>query len=1049
MNGLIPWLRHRLPKPWLFGLYGALGGLIGATLIGEAVWWALRPPPAAGPVPTLRLAASPAVDVYKGGKNRFGIKIAKDGWAGAVTIKAEGTPAGVRIDPVTVPDDRGEIEIEVRADLGAPVGSSGIALTAQGPPGPGTPAADATMRLTVRENPPPPPGLRIGVAPGVVVDQSGKNRFGVLIARDDFRGPVTVDLSGLPAGVTAATPIVVPPDATTAEVEVRARADAPVGTGAVSVTATGPSGLPGAASPPTAFSRLELTVKAYAPPRGLRIGVSPGVVVDQGSKNRFGVVIARDNFSGPVTVELGDLPGGVTAAKTTLPDGVTTAEVEVQAAADAPGGTRTVSVTAVGPGGPPGATAPPTAFSRLDVTVNAYRPPTVMVDIMFVLDVTGSMGWAIDGVRDGIIKFAAELERRNLDVRVGLTGFRDHLAVLKSTAKGTSSSRRNRGASSLGRPGVVDTRKPLDLAPLPLIIGGEVFTKDYRAFAREVGENLSASGGGDGPESSLDALALASSHPFRQNAGRVLILITDAPPHIPDLQVPTIKQELVILRKARIDQLHLVIDPMYRPIYGPLQSQRKGAIFDLREAARGRGAFAAMLPEVSREIARIAMASQPPQPPPAAAQPPRQPPEAAAAALPPPAISAPPAPPRPLAVAAGDLPPIPPQPPVLKAVQSGQTFAVASTGRLLLAISAWTAVIAAMIAMALCVGQHHYLRQGWLHPSAALSGWIGGLIAGVTGGAAGQFLYQAAPGTLAGEAVFRILGWTLLGSLAGLVLAFFVPNLRSDRGMLGGALGGAAGALGFLGASIAFHGLPGGEIAGRILGAVLLGLALGLMLALAERMARKAWLEVCYGGGEFRTVNLGVEPVSIGSNSRAATIYARGAAPVAYRYWFLDGKVKQEDATTGAVTEVQSGEPISVGALSVTVHTAASATMTAPRTTPSPHKAPVAPTPPYPAAAGTPAVVRPIPPAQTAASAAPPPPAPAVPRAPAPAVAAFGAAATQPPPASAPSAAAFGATASQSPPPAVRQDSGTCPGCGRLVPGVPGRRYCITCDLYS
>src|SRR4051794_3332945 len=29
---------HRLPKPVLFGLYGALGGLLGALLLGELLW---------------------------------------------------------------------------------------------------------------------------------------------------------------------------------------------------------------------------------------------------------------------------------------------------------------------------------------------------------------------------------------------------------------------------------------------------------------------------------------------------------------------------------------------------------------------------------------------------------------------------------------------------------------------------------------------------------------------------------------------------------------------------------------------------------------------------------------------------------------------------------------------------------------------------------------------------------------------------------------------------------------------------------------------------
>ena len=32
-----------LPKPVLFGLYGAVGGLIGALFFGELIWYALKP----------------------------------------------------------------------------------------------------------------------------------------------------------------------------------------------------------------------------------------------------------------------------------------------------------------------------------------------------------------------------------------------------------------------------------------------------------------------------------------------------------------------------------------------------------------------------------------------------------------------------------------------------------------------------------------------------------------------------------------------------------------------------------------------------------------------------------------------------------------------------------------------------------------------------------------------------------------------------------------------------------------------------------------------
>ena len=49
------------------------------------------------------------------------------------------------------------------------------------------------------------------------------------------------------------------------------------------------------------------------------------------------------------------------------------------------------------------------------------------------------------------------------------------------------------------------------------------------AFQTEVGR-LTANGGGDNPESSLDALELAAIQPFRPKATKVILIITDAEP---------------------------------------------------------------------------------------------------------------------------------------------------------------------------------------------------------------------------------------------------------------------------------------------------------------------------------------------------------------------------------------------------------------------------------------------------------------------------------------------------------------------------------------
>ena len=64
-----------LPKPILFGLYGAIGGLVGAVLLGEPAWYALKPPLAVAP-PQVAVGASSSVKVYPKTENRLVVRIA-------------------------------------------------------------------------------------------------------------------------------------------------------------------------------------------------------------------------------------------------------------------------------------------------------------------------------------------------------------------------------------------------------------------------------------------------------------------------------------------------------------------------------------------------------------------------------------------------------------------------------------------------------------------------------------------------------------------------------------------------------------------------------------------------------------------------------------------------------------------------------------------------------------------------------------------------------------------------------------------------------------
>lgn len=114
------------------------------------------------------------------------------------------------------------------------------------------------------------------------------------------------------------------------------------------------------------------------------------------------------------------------------------------------------------------------------------------VDITFVFDTTGSMDDEIEGVKNTSIAFANKLRDSNRDFRLGLVAFGDEIREVRNT-NGT-------------------------------------LTANAEEFKGWI-SRLRAEGGGDGPEISLDALKRAMQMNYRAGTQKVLILISDAPPH--------------------------------------------------------------------------------------------------------------------------------------------------------------------------------------------------------------------------------------------------------------------------------------------------------------------------------------------------------------------------------------------------------------------------------------------------------------------------------------------------------------------------------------
>lgn len=161
------------------------------------------------------------------------------------------------------------------------------------------------------------------------------------------------------------------------------------------------------------------------------------------------------------------------------------------------------------------------------------------VDIVFCVDCTSSMGPCFTGLMQHLHEFVQGLQSENkVDYRLRLVEYRD-----------------------------LKIDEP---------IKAREFTSDAEEFRRQLGD-LTPSGGGDIPESTLDAIYTALNSPWRPNkCHKAVIVFTDAPSH-PDLHESTVAAEsdrdvetVINLLEAKRTWLYLVSveDPLYERLSG-------------------------------------------------------------------------------------------------------------------------------------------------------------------------------------------------------------------------------------------------------------------------------------------------------------------------------------------------------------------------------------------------------------------------------------------------------------------------------------------------
>lgn len=147
------------------------------------------------------------------------------------------------------------------------------------------------------------------------------------------------------------------------------------------------------------------------------------------------------------------------------------------------------------------------------------------LDIVFVVDTTGSMGGVIAQVRAELATLVNQLATTTNSFRVGLVSYRDFP---------------QRTGSSIDYPSRVDLAFSDDLAAIQAAIN-----------------TLTANGGGDFPETVFSGLATAIDFPWRPGVTKVALVIGDAPPLSPE-PISGLTAQEIIARSIAVDPVQVI-----------------------------------------------------------------------------------------------------------------------------------------------------------------------------------------------------------------------------------------------------------------------------------------------------------------------------------------------------------------------------------------------------------------------------------------------------------------------------------------------------------
>lgn len=175
------------------------------------------------------------------------------------------------------------------------------------------------------------------------------------------------------------------------------------------------------------------------------------------------------------------------------------------------------------------------------------------VDLVFIIDSTGSMGSYIDSVKSNLTSFVEYLDGKDVDLRMSVIDYKD------ITEDGTDSTYIHQ-------------------------IDGDKWSNDVDKII-DVFSSISVDGGGDTPETPTDALnkIVASDYNWRDNASRFAFVLTDAgyKDSNYDSSIPNMDSVIESLRNNGV-QVSVVAPNSYQSDYQNLFGMTGGQFIDIK-----------------------------------------------------------------------------------------------------------------------------------------------------------------------------------------------------------------------------------------------------------------------------------------------------------------------------------------------------------------------------------------------------------------------------------------------------------------------------------